>query len=523
MSNSQLLDYIKKQLAQGFSKEVIQQNLISAGGWNLSDIAEAFSELGISKDTSDINKDKIVTKKFNKSSLVIIAVIVILVVMGVKIYLGNKGIKVQELPTVSSQEESQPVVPISVETSLPSCVKDVNEGHFVEGSNKYYSIRPYFNISASESDCDVYYVGTYATETSPHDWYYDDVIVRNNIEVTSRQSGRTIGGVSIIDKKIAYISMLPSLGKSQVIWGDFVGKSYDTIFGHFDAGKYVKDIESLENKPVYVAGDAKLQGSDEAGGDIVVVWWNKEVKRLKNLVFVDGLNLSGDIVSFDAVDTNSSKNIKSFEEIKANTKKYSINIRTGNVTIEKSATDNKSSCVSPYGYDNTKKCFVTQKSEGNFFVIYKNNTWGPYKYVQDIIVIDGKLTYLAAEQVNTNLYSDGKQISDSTVNVWSFEKIGKEIAYFGTENKSKKMVVVDKGIKSSEYSGKIVNLFDVRGKPAFLVEDKNESFIVFNGVEQKHYPKIDYFKIGMLGGKLFYTVEYPSKGFESKAMAVYEQ
>jgi hypothetical protein len=47
MINIQLLDYIKQQLAQGLSKELIQQNLISTGGWNLSDITDAFSEIGI--------------------------------------------------------------------------------------------------------------------------------------------------------------------------------------------------------------------------------------------------------------------------------------------------------------------------------------------------------------------------------------------------------------------------------------------------------------------------------------------
>ena len=45
--NTQLFDYVKQQLAQGVSKETIQNNLISQGGWKISDINEVFSALGV--------------------------------------------------------------------------------------------------------------------------------------------------------------------------------------------------------------------------------------------------------------------------------------------------------------------------------------------------------------------------------------------------------------------------------------------------------------------------------------------
>ena len=49
MVNTQLLDYVKQQLAQGLNKETIQHNLASSGGWALSDINEAFSVLGVNQ------------------------------------------------------------------------------------------------------------------------------------------------------------------------------------------------------------------------------------------------------------------------------------------------------------------------------------------------------------------------------------------------------------------------------------------------------------------------------------------
>ena len=60
MVNNQLLDYIKQQLAQGLNKETIQQNLTSAGGWNVSDITEAFSSF----NNEDIPRRKSLFKKW---------------------------------------------------------------------------------------------------------------------------------------------------------------------------------------------------------------------------------------------------------------------------------------------------------------------------------------------------------------------------------------------------------------------------------------------------------------------------
>lgn len=42
MTNQQLLDYIKQQLQQGVSREIITNNLISQG-WQQPDVNEAFS------------------------------------------------------------------------------------------------------------------------------------------------------------------------------------------------------------------------------------------------------------------------------------------------------------------------------------------------------------------------------------------------------------------------------------------------------------------------------------------------
>ncbi len=49
MVNTQLLDYVKQQLAQGSSKDKIIHDLSVAGGWTPADITEAFSALGISQ------------------------------------------------------------------------------------------------------------------------------------------------------------------------------------------------------------------------------------------------------------------------------------------------------------------------------------------------------------------------------------------------------------------------------------------------------------------------------------------
>ena len=43
MVNQQILDYIKQQLQQGVSREIISSNLISQG-WQQQDVNEAFSQ-----------------------------------------------------------------------------------------------------------------------------------------------------------------------------------------------------------------------------------------------------------------------------------------------------------------------------------------------------------------------------------------------------------------------------------------------------------------------------------------------
>ncbi|MDD5165258.1 MAG: RDD family protein [Candidatus Pacebacteria bacterium] len=49
MANTQLLEYVKQQIAQGLTKESIQQNLVSAGGWNLVDVNDAFATLELNQ------------------------------------------------------------------------------------------------------------------------------------------------------------------------------------------------------------------------------------------------------------------------------------------------------------------------------------------------------------------------------------------------------------------------------------------------------------------------------------------
>ena len=52
MVNTQLLDYVRQQLAQGLTKETIERNLTSAGGWTIVDISEAFSAVGANQTVS---------------------------------------------------------------------------------------------------------------------------------------------------------------------------------------------------------------------------------------------------------------------------------------------------------------------------------------------------------------------------------------------------------------------------------------------------------------------------------------
>ncbi len=86
MVNPQLLDYIKKQLAQGLSKETIQQNLISAGGWNLSDITEVFSTLGVNQGVPVSSNVIPGVKKSHILSISITVVVILLVLIGGVVY-----------------------------------------------------------------------------------------------------------------------------------------------------------------------------------------------------------------------------------------------------------------------------------------------------------------------------------------------------------------------------------------------------------------------------------------------------
>lgn len=54
MANQQLLDYIKQQLQQGVSREIISNNLISQG-WQQSDVNEAFSQTTGQNFSTQIN------------------------------------------------------------------------------------------------------------------------------------------------------------------------------------------------------------------------------------------------------------------------------------------------------------------------------------------------------------------------------------------------------------------------------------------------------------------------------------
>jgi hypothetical protein len=46
MTNTELLEYVKQQMAQGVSKETIYTNLTTSGGWHPSDVSEVFSTIG---------------------------------------------------------------------------------------------------------------------------------------------------------------------------------------------------------------------------------------------------------------------------------------------------------------------------------------------------------------------------------------------------------------------------------------------------------------------------------------------
>jgi len=90
MINQQLLDYIKQQLQQGASREIITNNLISQG-WQQSDVNEAF--VSINSPISPTPQENIATQQFstmsqqpkpriNKALLVVISILGILIIGG---------------------------------------------------------------------------------------------------------------------------------------------------------------------------------------------------------------------------------------------------------------------------------------------------------------------------------------------------------------------------------------------------------------------------------------------------------
>ena len=90
MINQQLLDYIKQQLQQGVSREIITSNLISQG-WQQSDINEAF--VSINSPISSTPQENIATQQFstisqqpkrriNKALLAVISILGILIIGG---------------------------------------------------------------------------------------------------------------------------------------------------------------------------------------------------------------------------------------------------------------------------------------------------------------------------------------------------------------------------------------------------------------------------------------------------------
>ncbi len=80
MVNQQLLDYIKQQLQQGVSRDVITNNLISRG-WRQSDIDEGFSSVD-SAALSQISTTQQPERKFGKTLLAIISIVGVLIIGG---------------------------------------------------------------------------------------------------------------------------------------------------------------------------------------------------------------------------------------------------------------------------------------------------------------------------------------------------------------------------------------------------------------------------------------------------------
>jgi hypothetical protein len=88
MVNQQLLDYIKQQLQQGVSREIITNNLISQG-WQQSDVNEGFSSIDSSNTSSQISSPQSFStlpqqpeRKASKTLLAIISIIGVLIIGG---------------------------------------------------------------------------------------------------------------------------------------------------------------------------------------------------------------------------------------------------------------------------------------------------------------------------------------------------------------------------------------------------------------------------------------------------------
>jgi len=98
MVNDQLLGYIKQQLAQGISQDIIKNNLISGGGWSLPDINEAFSRIGMASSPippvvpqAPIATYTIKTKRTGSWILYAVIAVIVLLVIGGGYYLFTKN------------------------------------------------------------------------------------------------------------------------------------------------------------------------------------------------------------------------------------------------------------------------------------------------------------------------------------------------------------------------------------------------------------------------------------------------
>ncbi len=122
MINTQLFGYVKQQLSQGLSREVIQQNLISAGGWSPSDITEVFLSIENTKKTPDPSGRVSVSPEIQKTSsrgLIFMLIIVFgVVVIGVGVYLYSKNKNLANQSVVADLQKVSNNDSMSVGTSL---------------------------------------------------------------------------------------------------------------------------------------------------------------------------------------------------------------------------------------------------------------------------------------------------------------------------------------------------------------------------------------------------------------------